>query len=78
MDLHLVSYLVSPIHFLLIDPTVGSSPVSCDPLRDLRLVDCLVNFVHLLPIDPTAGSLLSSSSVGFCPRNLVFGQLVPI
>ena len=63
----------SPLGFLpgepdsppLIDPTVGSPLVSCDPLRNLRLVDCLVSFVHLLLIDPTEGSLLYSSFTGF-------------
>ena len=65
MDLHLVSYLVSLIHFLLVDPTVGSPPVSYDPRRDLHLVDCLVNLIHLLLNDPTVGSLLYLSFTGF-------------
>ena len=69
---------MSLIHLLLIDPTVGSPFVSCDPPRDLHLVVCLVSLIHLLLIDPTDG--ISSLFVfhWFCPRNLVVGQLVPI
>ena len=65
--------LVSLIHLLLVDPTVGSPPVSGDPLWDLHFVDLFGEF-DSPPLD-RSDSGISSLFVFhcFCPRNLVVG-----